>query len=1783
MIRRQNFKGDFSMVERFFTTENGVKQQTSVPTHVRIEYFTDERTGVFTAERHGDKLTNCTIADDGLSLTVQLSLSKRRIGVGTLFHVITVFVEDPTYPNGIREIPTPGQTDVLLWTGASDDSIESVSASVLQTILHGYSAYELAKMNGYTGTEEDYINAPIAAAAALKNLDTLIESATAVTVRANTAAKNAEAQAAAAKLIVEEGAGNTINVTELYPLDDGYHTLSTAAEAIPESRRAVGRIITFQAAENSWQTYQYIGHTTDTETWVATSSWKLNGANAYTQGKNITIEEQADGTYKISATNVDVIDSFGSDDTDAAASARLANVLNNKVLDLEGKIPDGFVIADDGLLYLTQNGETIGDGVKMPEGGGSGGGSSSTLTVKVTSGTNISLLFGASCVVKYSVASIDANGDETGDVTVQYYVGATMVATRSVPQGTNSFDFGPYLSENSEQKLRVRVEDQDGNIVNRYVTATTVSVALSSSYVISTLNYGAIEFPFTPTGTGDKTVYFELDGEIIATQETAKSNRELTQTIPAQSHGSHTLRIYMDVVFSDGTTIRSNSITRDLICIEPGNTMPIVAISYDTTSGKQFDVYTLQYVVYNPASAYSDIVLAANDVSVMSLNVSRSIQTWNYQMPTAGDVVLSISANGVSRNVKISVEKSDIEVEAAPNAALALSAANRSNSEQNPAIWLSDGKNTGAVFTGFNWQSDGWQNNGIYTSLHLSGAARLYIPFEVFGTDFRTNGGVVEFEFMFSNVADYQTEGISCYDPTSGIGLVIRPNDFSFASSAETVSGKIKEDERIRVSFVIEPKSGSSYQRLLYVFINGYICGVRQYSEDALFTQTKPVGISIGSSDCDIDIYNVRVYNRYLTDRQILENLIYDMDSPNEKLSVFSENQILNTAETEIDYNKLVEQIPCLTITGDLPQLKDTDEVKYSTMVGLEFVHNAEPSKSFTATGVKLSVQGTSSQYYPRKNYKIKFSNGLTTADGDSATKYALKAGSIPVATFCLKADFAESSSTHNTGAARLIHALLTGCDILSPVQKAYPADGYRTTIDGYPIAVFHKVSDSSPRTLLGKYNFNNDKGTHETYGFTQKNGDDWTGGTFAPECWEFLNNTSRRCLFQISDFSDGWLEDFEARFPEDNTNHTNLKSVCDALSATYITDADSDSVRAQKISAFKTVVEQYFDADNLLSYYVLRETFVMADQGAKNCMLASWDGKKWYWIFYDNDTILGVNNSGLVSFEYDVEPHDNYSDAEGSSKVFNGEGSVIWTNLELAYPEEIKAMYGRLRSQGSLFSYDAAIQMFDNEQMKKWAATVYNEDARFKYIDNGTTSYLGQAEGPRQLHRHRWLYNRFRYLDSKYAAGDFLSDSVTFRVNYPSGSVVVPPTGTINITALMSQYFAVRWGANSIIAPQRVSDKQTCSFPAPESMLANLNDIETTIYGASRIASFGDLSPLYPGSVDVSKATMLQELIIGNATEGYENPNLSTADNKTGVILGNNVMLRKFDIQNCSGLTQNIDMSGCIAIEEIYSFGSRITGITLAAGTRLHTMQLPASVTSVVLRSQSKLSYNNTPDDGLQLTGLTNILQLVVENCEKINPFLLVQNIFEGANTLSYVRLSGVSGSADDISLLTKLAALKGLDPDLNITDAAVIEGQYNASVALSAEELQAAQSTYVDLTITVDVIADTKLEEINGETFSGAPEYSALTSQTFDAALKTINGTSEETGYAMYEGVLQLIEQGTYTSLTDLEIELMTVNVTDADTDYDKINEALILVANGTCSTLTEALETIDNLSNN
>lgn len=160
MATRINHKSDFTSYEQFTRYDKPV----AVPERVRITYFTE--TGFprcFMAERNGDILKNCSLSDDGMSLRVYVALSRQYIGTGPLKKIITETVEDANFPNGEKRLDSVAESNVVLWSGNSDNGLDTEDESELLPFRYGYSAYELAKIHGYEGTEEEYALAPLLA------------------------------------------------------------------------------------------------------------------------------------------------------------------------------------------------------------------------------------------------------------------------------------------------------------------------------------------------------------------------------------------------------------------------------------------------------------------------------------------------------------------------------------------------------------------------------------------------------------------------------------------------------------------------------------------------------------------------------------------------------------------------------------------------------------------------------------------------------------------------------------------------------------------------------------------------------------------------------------------------------------------------------------------------------------------------------------------------------------------------------------------------------------------------------------------------------------------------------------------------------------------------------------------------------------------------------------------------------------------------------------------------------------------------------------------------------------------------------------------------------------------------------------------------------------------------------------------------------------------------------------------------------------------------------------
>lgn len=1306
---------------------------------------------------------------------------------------------------------------------------------------------------------------------------------------------------------------------------------------------------------------------------------------------------------------------------------------------------ESFDLVPDG-NYMMQKRAGVFYPVKAAAGGGG-----TKLTLAFVTPSNATAVHGKETLIKYTYSST-LSGEETGEGIATYTLNNKQVASETINQGEVSFNIGKYLIL-GDNVLVVQVTDSYGATRKLTFKINAVSIAVTSTFDDSKAYVGAISFPYTPLGAVEKTIHFVVDGKETGTYTTSVSNRQQTYSIPAQAHGAHTLDVYATATIND-TEVESDRLRYDIISIVSGNNTPVIASSFRTAEVEQFSTLLIPYIVYNPATTTSDITLSANGIEISDQTIDRTRQTWSYRAETPGELELKIACGSVTKTFNLTVTESEIDVR--PEEAdlvLFLTSVNRSNNEEGKNIW-----NYGEIFavlTAFNYATNGWiKTVDGFVALRVNGDARVTIPYNSFANDFRSTGKTIEFEFETRDVTDYDSVILSCMN--AGIGLEVTAQKAIFRSEQTSIETQFKEDERVRISFVIEKKAEN---RLIFVYINGEICGLIQYPEQDNFTQPNPAGISIGSSDCTADIFNIRVYDNALNRYQLLDNYIADMDNLELKRKLYARNSIYDDYGN-LSYEKLANQNISFTIVGELPTFKGDKKT-----VTLVYEDREYPERSWVATGVEIDVQGTSSQWYPRKNFKTKCKQGFTmTATGEHADKVAIFEEEIPINVFCFKADFAESSGVHNTGMARLIDYILRGMGFLTEAQKADPR--VRTTVNGRPSVMWHQTSEDDERTSLGKYNFNNDKSTNETFGFKA-----------GCESWEILNNTSDRVLFKRSDYitvdSEGnieWLKDFEARYPDENEDYTNLKRLTDWL----VSVKDNPT-------KFRAEADQYLDMNFMLSYYTITELFAMVDQRAKNMFLTTFDGIHWICIFYDNDTVCGLNNEGVAAFDYTVEYHDQI----GNKDVWNGAESTLWNNIEQAYSKEIAAMYAEMRSK-KLLTYEECIRFFDTEQGDAWCEAVYNEDSWYKYVrpllDEGNGSYLYAAQGSRKMHRRWWLYNRFKYMDSKYIAGDYKNDFATLRLYTPSEWEGVEPNADMTITSYAGQYVNVQYG--SYTAGIRSQKNVPVHIKAPA---IQFNDTETIIFGAGQISSLGDISSLYPGSVDVSKMTKLVELIIGSGAEGYRNTNMEVLS------VGANNLLRKLDIRNCPNLKQAIDLALCSNIREIWAEGTGTSAVVLPEGGNLTLLHLPDTITNLTVRNQTELT-----DAGLILDGVRNLSTIRWENTNKANVLSIIDRCFAlDTMKLERVRLIGVDWTLSTLDPIIKLISLKGLDENGNNVDKAIITGKCYVSVATDSQ-INKLKAAFPELAITYGQL---KPAPVTTFTFSSSQRKS-LANSAFECA---------------------------------------------------------------------------------
>jgi len=478
--------------------------------------------------------------------------------------------------------------------------------------------------------------------------------------------------------------------------------------------------------------------------------------------------------------------------------------------------------------------------------------------------------------------------------------------------------------------------------------------------------------------------------------------------------------------------------------------LPILGLP--TLSAVQYDPYKLEWGYYSDNNNQGDI------------NVS-----WELQQ-TLGDTVVLTTGVGISRfkeaknplsfmpslytqnkkpiylvakidgqqiiSIPMKIEKGNSVYETA-SYELKLTAYGRENIGSGVNTWTYGRYST--EFTGFKWDNiNGWdaQNGALRTYGPDSYAIINCSPLADY-----TRGKTIEIEFESEKINNDQDVLIRIGSDYQA-RIDITPNSAILYDTGgeERIKTNFKTNERLKLHFIINPRSNNEKSELIFIVNNGIL--ERGISSSSFsFETTGP--IKIGGSNSGVKVYTIRVYDFPLTYKEAYNNWVFDAEN---KQDIITRNDIY--VSNKMSYDKCCGLLDTILITGDLSRLLDKDSKKKQseTDVTIQRTCPYDSSKDFICYNALIRKHGQSTLNYPIPSMKFWFNKSTrknVTPElhcvGQEACKFnknryrlrdeeisadgrtVIRKASIPSNKFVLQANYADSSGVHNGGLQRLI------------------------------------------------------------------------------------------------------------------------------------------------------------------------------------------------------------------------------------------------------------------------------------------------------------------------------------------------------------------------------------------------------------------------------------------------------------------------------------------------------------------------------------------------------------------------------------------------------------------------------------------------------------------------------------------------------------------------------------------------------------------------------------------
>ena len=515
------------------------------------------------------------------------------------------------------------------------------------------------------------------------------------------------------------------------------------------------------------------------------------------------------------------------------------------------------------------------------------------------------------------------------------------------------------------------------------------------------------------------------------------------------------------------------------------------ASSYTTSDG---------YLEETAVSVFKDSTVVSN------LAVSpTSVYTYTFRDVSINSYVLLFSTSTNSRRVNINIVANSSGISVASGANIDISASGRNNKENSSVIdtWNfrdNAGNSYNGVLSNFTHKEtaltviDGWDGEGLI----FRGNTELNIPYKPFSNFSVNNGYYIEFNFKVDTILNSNDYIIKCLDSENKGGFYLKPEEAGMiTNNGIVVSTPFSAGTYYNIGFMIKSYKGKAYTDstgstvdntnkttiLLELYVNGVRNGVVEFSSYDSFNPNAT--IYMDGRGAIWKFIGMRVYNTTLSPTAIFNNWLTTLTDGDEILNIANNNNILNTAKTDIDSAKLLALGKNVLIiylgNGEETASLDEDglgkltsecvgtvsETRVLTTKESFLAPSAKKKDNFLAKSVEyynngdinndysfklgptlFQVQGTSSTYYSRKNYDIFFTGQKYVKKGSDASskvwtskfdenvgkshtyegglktapRYSMSSEDQGVPCLCLKADYSDSSNLHNTVLTKMLN-----------------------------------------------------------------------------------------------------------------------------------------------------------------------------------------------------------------------------------------------------------------------------------------------------------------------------------------------------------------------------------------------------------------------------------------------------------------------------------------------------------------------------------------------------------------------------------------------------------------------------------------------------------------------------------------------------------------------------------------------------------------------------------------